>query len=1400
MTPICHQKRFVTQTGLCVRCRLHSQTMKKTHKMCVLAKGCGLALLTAVSLSAGTFTQDFNSLQLDPGDPNQFVPPDGTTWVGSIATGISGGYDLRTGGVNNSGVLKLTTAVNSHQSSFFINDLDAGAFVNGFDATWKARTGGGSGTPADGWSFAFGTFGDGAFGEEGPGTIEGVTIAFDIYNNDTADAAPSFELKLNGASVRKVSVPIATLRSGTAFWDVKVHIDPDGTLDLVYNNAVIMTNQSIALATGVRWVPLSGGRFAFGARTGGLNENQFIDDISLTTTTTASPYVKTLSPVGPGAHPEGIVFMEVVDLGGALVNPESVVIKIDDVVVPTTATKNGDTTTVVGNAAGILAVGNHTLSLSYADNAPTPVVTTQTHPFTVGTWSVVPTEFAQTGVDTTKPGFTARLYQMPVPRNPGDPNLIGNAERALAGGYIDPTTGEPFANQIDTSAFGPNGLYTDEDVLNWSENLEPRGLFQTEENVPGIPSAVGDDNYVAEIWAFLDLPVGVHRFWVNSDDGFRFTTARGERDVLGQQLGAFNGGRGASAPTPPAPFDFEVTQAGFYPIRLAWWEGGGDSNIELFMLSPTTGQPVLVNDAAAPVKAYRVSSVTRPAVTRVRPEISQNFTMPDADQIVEVSNGTIAVNAGSIKVLVDGVEITGTVTTEGNTNKFVKEGSITAPLSAGLHTNTMIYSFTDGGNTVSVTNTWTYNVLMHGTFSTASKVTAAEAPGTGFSMKVHQLARTANTTQGDSDRFPGDGNRMPRPEVQIAEGYINTATGQPFPNVAIKDPVDQDFVYLIDGVLNFNSTLPGTAPNRTIDSPNIGVFGNDEPMPGLGEQGATERATLSNGGLDNYVAEVTTYLELKAGSYSFAVNSDDGFVASTAPNVNDTFGTILGFFNGGRGAAAPLPQPTGNPNIVPGSNTGNSVFAALVPEDGIYPVRILYWQGGGGVNLEVFSIDPDSGVQTLVNDTANGGIVAHTGYTGPTKAWVKNSLTPTPWDNRLQQDSPAVLQFIGRTPTSVDAADIYNNADTDRPWADVTVGAVLGDAAGKTIRMLFDGVEVTPTLTTSGTDVTVSYNPGLMASNSVHTATLIYESKTNSWTFTVQPYVTLPASEKKPVTDADPTKSGFLVKTAQAAAARGDGNTTLLAAEKQLAGTPANIGVPNPNRTDGAYVEDLINFSNAYNATTPGTKIPVGNFQDNTLTFWPFTEIVDEPFPGLATNNTNNFSAEIFAYLQLEAGYHRFGVNGDDGYVVSIATPGVTNGPVIFTVANGSRSGGAVDFPFSFIAPETGLYPVRIVFWQGTGGGNFEFFSYDANGVKIPINYTTNPGAIKAFYELQSTGNPVLAFSVSGNQLTITWTGGGELQSAPEITGPWTGSGDSDGSFTDTIPTTEGMKFYRVAR
>src|SRR5438094_9917793 len=94
-----------------------------------------------LSVHAGTFTSDFNSGALPAGSHTN-------------ANANGGAYLELTGGVGDSGCLKLTKNINSQNGSFILDDLDAGQPIYGFDITYKLRIGGGTGTPADGMSLS----------------------------------------------------------------------------------------------------------------------------------------------------------------------------------------------------------------------------------------------------------------------------------------------------------------------------------------------------------------------------------------------------------------------------------------------------------------------------------------------------------------------------------------------------------------------------------------------------------------------------------------------------------------------------------------------------------------------------------------------------------------------------------------------------------------------------------------------------------------------------------------------------------------------------------------------------------------------------------------------------------------------------------------------------------------------------------------------------------------------------------------------------------------------------------------------------------------------------------------------------------------------------------------------
>jgi hypothetical protein len=80
-----------------------------------------------------------------------------------------------------------------------------------------------------------------------------------------------------------------------------------------------------------------------------------------------------------------------------------------------------------------------------------------------------------------------------------------------------------------------------------------------------------------------------------------------------------------------------------------------------------------------------------------------------------------------------------------------------------------------------------------------------------------------------------------------------------------------------------------------------------------------------------------------------------------------------------------------------------------------------------------------------------------------------------------------------------------------------------------------------------------------------------------------------------------------------------------------------------------------------------------------------------------------------------------------------------------------------------------------------------------AEGLSWELEYAADAVILKVAGGPSETSIDV---SRSGNDITLSWEGGGELFSAPSVDGPWSETG-SGGSFSEPISTT-GNKFYRV--
>jgi len=1395
--------------------------------------GLGLSLLTTLPADAGTFTADFAA----------GIPP------GMSIYGSATGYDHTTGG-RAGGALKLTTATASQSSSAIVEAFDSWDFiVGGFDVTFNAYVGSGNG--ADGFSFVFGDFYDGTFAEEGPGTIRGLTIAFDVYNNGGTPAeAPAIDVKWNNttlfhrlvgaASATSPAAPIGsatTIRTQTTsggaavWWPVKIHVDPDGTLDLVYNNVVIFTNLPVfrpfLLETEGYPQYSSAYRFGFGARTGGSYDNHWIDDLNIVTypvenNVSGQPGLTSVSQQ-PAGYNAGAAGGAMVVLTNSLysVDPASVTMRYNNATVTPTVTQvDGLTTISYYGTDGVLPAGAGKVDVSYSTTSTPPFANTFSYNFVVDPFVTIDTNAVVTSVDTSKPGFKVRIVQNDVRRTPGNNTAQTiQAERQLALGYIDPSTGQPYPNTAELSMAELDGTFIETGVINYNVTAPANaGGFNGGSNppredklFPGIPGLTtvlpANENFAMEATAFIQLKAGGHRFGVNSDDGFRVTLGTGF-DAAGTQLGVFAGSRG----TADTFFDVLVPADGYYSVRLVHCQGGGGGSCEFFYFNPATGQKVLVNDPdnlAAP-RAYRESSVSNPSLTRALPVQNWIGASPDEDVIVDITDGAYAVTT-PIALYINGALQTTTVTKNGKVTTIKRAGSLDNLLPSGLNNVQVAYSFNKGATPVTVTNSYSFSVApYYGVLSPNYRVTGVSEPG--FRAKVHQMDKSGDANQGNGARINGgsDSNRMPFPEIQLAEGMINPTNGLPYPNLAQAGA--NNFLHDFD-VINwqYNSANADTAQAGWVrtDSPFAPFLGarSDIGVPGLPGTGT------SYGGLENAVLEITTHLELKRGAHVFGFNSDDGFVAMFGPDAHDTLGTLVGFDNRGKGASDTMVAPTGGnpPQITPYVASGSMFFSVIVPEDGIYPFRILFWQGGTGFNAEFFSINKTNGAFVLVGDTASGGIPAYRTYNGTPRPYVKFSVCPSPWDNAVQQAGPGPIKMVGRTRNAVNSSDIYNYPNVGlgiipRPWANAAIGGVIANGTSDpNIKLLLNGVEVPATKTPSGTDVTVAYTPEPpLPPGSTNTASLVYAGTTNSWTWITETWTTLDAGVALPASQADADARGFKVTMHKLAAAPANANT-LDTAERQLAGElGANQAMPGPE-ADGSFIfTNIINWNNNVNPNRTGVQL--GNFQAATGyaagTGWPFAFRADEPVPGVpnttsnpANNNTDYLAAEVFAYLEFPtAGFYRFGVNSDDAFGLKIGTPGVQNGMVIRAYNTGK---GASDLTASFVVPQAGLYPIRLVYYNGTGGGNLEYFSYDANGTKIAINDRDNPAAIRAYYAVSTVAAPVITGStITGGTITVTWDNGGTLESAPAITGPWTSTGDSDGSFSE--PATGEAKFYRV--
>src|SRR5262249_27511894 len=139
-------------------------------------------------------------------------------------------------------------------------------------------------------------------------------------------------------------------------------------------------------------------------------------------------------------------------------------------------------------------------------------------------------------------------------------------------------------------------------------------------------------------------------------------------------------------------------------------------------------------------------------------------------------------------------------------------------------------------------------------------------------------------------------------------------------------------------------------------------------------------------------------------------------------------------------------------------------------------------------------------------------------------------------------------------------------------------------------------------------------------------------------------------------------------------------DSTVARARAQLAGTLIDVSTGQPftnsatagTNADGSFtIDTILNFND--NGTT------AGNFVDDT------------EFPGLDAPPYNWFSTEAKLYLNLPAGFYRFGVNSDDGFELDVLPrQGTTGAPVVLGLFDDGRA--ASDSLLDALVPTGGVY------------------------------------------------------------------------------------------------------------
>ena len=1039
-----------------------------------------LAGAGSAAVQAGVTTINFNT---DPAATGLFRE----LGNGASEWRASGGAS----GAANDGYLSGNDARGGQQWCLVFKDLEAGLVVKAFKFECDLRIGGGTSNPADGFSVNYvrasddllvnadngvdptyqnfsGAGGEGSLPEEGSRT--GLGIGFDTWQSGDHPGGITdvvgISVRVDGALITQFPVPLQpgnqwpggtydaapyrNLAAGDANYTKSMQtgalttdedLNGDGIVDaadvgvaqppfaddpanwgkwmknLKWEKFVaeLTEDAKVKLAwKGVELTPAGGLAVNYGPSSGRLvfagrtgGAWEAHHIDNIVLTTIPSDKV-----VVGAASPSPIGFsISAEDSGASVLDPASVSLKLNGSAVDSsklTTSKSGNTTTIAyRNLAAPLAVGS-TNSVEITLKDTTGAAVSGTRSFVVAPYTTLDASLAVTGVNLAQPGFALTTHQ----RDVGLETTINRAELQLRGD-LGPNLAAPIEN-IEEGTINYN-----QDAPANAGNFNSGNGFE-DKAIPGIDAFSNSDNIAMEILTYLHFNTpGVYTLIFNSDDGFRTSVAKNRREQLNNLiLSQFDAGRGAS----DTAVTLLIPTAGFYPVRSVWFEGGSGANLEWVV--QRDGQPrALINDGTpASVKAYRAaSSAVPPGVVFTNPtRNSGGATQADQPLVIDIADGSSAtVTQGSIKLTLNGTQVSPTVSKSGTITTVSYKPS--APFPSGS-TNNVSIAFGDSAGG-SYTGAITYTIAAYATIPVSMRLpdAAVNKSNVGF------LFKTLQTEVGLENR------------VRTRDLHMGGLLG--LVNYADLSAAGGNGYFAVTGVINFDQG-PG----------NAGRFNSNNGFPEEAIPGIPGTLPNGNPSTDNISADILTVIEFPtAGLYTFSFNSDDGF-ATWFGHPSDQARILAGQFDGGRGAS-------------------DTFYSVLITQPGLYPVRSLWFEGGGGANLEWYTRKAD-GSYALLNDTANGGLKTYQYPLGNGPAHLK-SFAPGDGANRVSLTDP--------------------------------IKAVIADGTGSvatgSVSLKVNDAPVAATVTKVGSETTVTFTPAMVA-GSTNTVELTFGDRTVKRSFT----------------------------------------------------------------------------------------------------------------------------------------------------------------------------------------------------------------------------------------------------------------------------------------------------------